>query len=120
MRKFFFILSITVAIIFSSLSGTLGSKTSRSNRLKCKLSKELEIEIDSYQPIVQKIVDTAINGTFRGVVWNELADFVDKFGPRISGSKSLEDAIDYVLDKSKQKNLDNVQGEVAKVPHWVR
>lgn len=49
-----------------------------------------------------------------------LADFVDKFGPRMSGSESLENAIDYMLDELKRVGLENVHTENASVPHWTR
>lgn len=86
----------------------------------CKLPDELEREIDSYGPVVKRILSAAVNGSYKGTTWQELAHFVDKFGPRLCGSKVLEDSIDYMLGKLKDASLDNVHGEVAKVPHWVR
>lgn len=87
---------------------------------KCKLPDDLEREIDSYEPVVKRILDAAVNGSYRNTTWQELAHFVDKFGPRLCGSKVLEDSIDYMLGKLRNATLDNVHGEVAKVPHWVR
>jgi carboxypeptidase Q len=86
----------------------------------CDLSDALKKEIASYAPVVQKIINTAVNGTFKGITYNELALFVDKFGNRISGSQNLENAIDYMINKSVAYGLDNVHGEEVKVPHWVR
>lgn len=77
-------------------------------------------EIDSYAPVVNRIINETMFGTFKGKTWQELADFTDEFGPRLSGTKSLEDAIDYVLERSKKFNLENVHGENVQVPYWVR
>lgn len=49
-----------------------------------------------------------------------LAELVDKFGSRMSGSDSLENAIDYVVAQMKEGGLENVHNENATVPHWVR
>jgi carboxypeptidase Q len=52
--------------------------------------------------------------------YNRLATLTDRFGPRLSGSKSLEDAIDWILGQMKSDGLANVRGEPVMVPHWVR
>ena len=42
-------------------------------------------------------------------IWNfRIADFVDKFGHRITGSQVLEDSIDYVLDIAEKEGLENI------------
>ncbi|XP_015114100.1 carboxypeptidase Q [Diachasma alloeum] len=84
------------------------------------LSAHLISEIDNYQPVVNRIIDAAVNGSFKGRTWNELAEFVDDFGPRFTGTETLERAIDYVLDRSKTLGLENVHGEAAPVPRWIR
>ncbi|XP_050455602.1 carboxypeptidase Q-like [Cataglyphis hispanica] len=86
----------------------------------CHLPKSLIEEIDSYAPIVKNIIYEATRGSFKGNTWQDLANFVDKFGPRFSGTQTLEDAIDYVLNKSISLDLDNVHGEPAVIPRWVR
>lgn len=86
----------------------------------CNLPKSLIDEIDSYAVVVQRIINECMQGSFKGVTWQDLATFVDKFGPRFTGTQTLEDSIDYVLNKSISLGLDNVHGEAATVPHWVR
>lgn len=86
----------------------------------CNLSAALIQEIDSYKPLVASIINETIHGSFKGATWKELAYFVDKFGPRFSGTAALENSIDYVLNKSIAFGLDNVHGEPVSVPHWVR
>jgi carboxypeptidase Q len=49
-----------------------------------------------------------------------LAKLVDTFGHRLSGSASLEAAIDWILREMRSDGLANVRGEPVTVPHWVR
>jgi carboxypeptidase Q len=49
-----------------------------------------------------------------------LGKLVDTFGHRLSGSASLEAAIDWILSEMKADGLQNVRGEPVLVPHWVR
>ncbi|XP_046435612.1 carboxypeptidase Q-like [Neodiprion fabricii] len=87
---------------------------------QCSLPENLVKEIESYAPTVNKIINETVNGLYKGTTWQELATFVDKFGPRLSGSQVLENAIDYMLDKLVKHGLENVHGEEAVLPHWVR
>ncbi|XP_012221529.2 carboxypeptidase Q [Linepithema humile] len=86
----------------------------------CQLPNDLIKEIDSYAPTIQRIINLAIQGSYKGVTWQDLATFVDKFGPRFTGTQVLENAIDYVLNKSISLGLENVHGETVTVPRWVR
>ena len=52
--------------------------------------------------------------------WNRVATLTETFGSRISGSESLEQAIDWIIARMKEDGLDNVRGEAAMVPKWVR
>lgn len=84
------------------------------------LSAPLRKEIASYQPVVNKIIRNVVNGRFKSSTYNELASFVDKFGNRLAGTKNLENAIDYMLERSELKNLENVHGEDAPIETWTR
>lgn len=65
--------------------------------------------------------DSLINAALKdSAAWNRLAKLTDTFGNRLSGSTSLERAIDWALAEMKRDGLDNVHGERAMVPHWVR
>lgn len=86
----------------------------------CALSPKLVNEIQSYQPIVNRIAEEILNGNYTGNTWNSLSEFIDKFGPRFSGSKSLESSIDYMVDKLKEVGLENVHTENATIPRWQR
>lgn len=84
------------------------------------LDKKIIDEIRSYKTVVEQIIDFSLNGPGQNQSYNRLATFVDKFGPRISGSQNLENAIDYMLDILEKDGLDNVHGEAVNVTHWVR
>src|SRR5262249_32616885 len=49
-----------------------------------------------------------------------LGRLVDTFGHRLSGSPSLEAAIDWVLAEMGKDGLEKVHGEPVMVPRWVR
>lgn len=95
-------------------------KPSPPRQAKCNVSEALKQEIASYAPIVAKIAQFAINGSYKGYTYNQLADCVDTFGSRIAGSKNLENAIDYMVKVLNGEQLENVHTEEVDVPHWVR
>jgi carboxypeptidase Q len=72
---------------------------------------------DRQRADAKRLVDAALADTF---AYNRLATLTDKFGHRLSGSKSLEDAISWILAEMRSDKLANVRGEPVMVPHWVR
>ncbi|XP_011302054.1 carboxypeptidase Q isoform X2 [Fopius arisanus] len=110
-------LVLIVAVLGWSQSSIIIEKTDSCESL---LPVELINEIDNYQAVVNRIIDAVVNGSFKGRTWRELAGFVDDFGPRFTGTETLERSIDYVIDRSKTLGLENVHGEVAPVPRWIR
>lgn len=44
----------------------------------------------------------------------------DIFGPRLSGSENLENAIDWIIEEMQNDGFDAVWKQPVKVPHWVR
>jgi len=72
---------------------------------------------EQYRAIADRLIDAA---TGDSAAWHKLARLTDRFGPRLSGSKALEDAIDWILAEMKKEGLENVRGEPVMVPHWVR
>jgi len=88
---------------------------------KKMFSDDLRQQIQSKSSDVKKIIDSILTGQDKGVTYNELAKFTDKFGPRFTGTPSLEASIDYMVKKLRDnEHLDNVHTEVANVPKWVR
>jgi carboxypeptidase Q len=72
---------------------------------------------DRQRSEAKRLIDAAMADSF---AYERLAELTDKFGHRFSGSKSLEDAIDWILAQMKKDGLANVRGEPVMVPHWVR
>ncbi|RMF09709.1 MAG: peptidase M28 family protein [Candidatus Neomarinimicrobiota bacterium] len=73
--------------------------------------------IRAYQPAAQQIIQHALQDS---AAFARLAYLVDTFGPRLSGSESLEKAIDWCLKELQATGLENVHAEPVMVPHWVR
>jgi carboxypeptidase Q len=70
-----------------------------------------------YRADANRLIQAALADRF---AYNRLAVLVDRFGNRLSGSESLERAIDWALDEMRRDGLQNVHGEPVMVPHWVR
>src|SRR6185295_2482320 len=54
------------------------------------------------------------------VAWQRLTELVDLHGPRITGSRALEQALDWAVVQMRDDDLDAVRLEPVDVPHWVR
>jgi len=72
---------------------------------------------DKYQKIANDIIEASLSDSLS---YNRLAYLCDTFGPRLSGSTNLENAIDWILEAMKKDGLTNVRGEKVKVPVWIR
>jgi len=72
---------------------------------------------DQYRATTDRIAAAALSDS---AAWNRIAELTEKFGNRISGSQSLEQAIDWIIVQMKADGLDNVRGEPVMVPRWVR
>ncbi|GMQ82321.1 MAG: M28 family metallopeptidase [Rhodothermia bacterium] len=73
--------------------------------------------IEQYRADADRLIDAALADSF---AYERLAFMTDTFGPRLSGSKALEDAIDWMLEEMRGDGLENVRGEDVMVPRWVR
>jgi carboxypeptidase Q len=73
--------------------------------------------LDSYREQASRLIGEAMSSPF---AWNRLALIGDTFGHRLSGSRALEDAIQWAVAEMKKDDLENVHTEPVKVPHWVR
>ncbi len=70
-----------------------------------------------YGETSQKLITAALaddNGMRR------LEYLCDRIGNRVSGSESLERAIEWSANEMRQAGLENVRTPEVKVPHWVR
>lgn len=79
----------------------------------------------SAQPILdtqQKLIaETLIKKSLSNQIgFERLAHLTDYYGPRLSGSKVLEDGIDWIVQEMQKDNFDRVWTQKVMVPHWVR
>jgi carboxypeptidase Q len=72
---------------------------------------------DQYRDAASRIIARA---TKDSAAWNRIAALTETFGNRLSGSPSLERAIDWTLAEMRKDGLDSVRGEPVMVPRWVR
>src|SRR4051812_32571048 len=70
---------------------------------------------DGYREAASGIIGEAMSSTF---AWDRLALLGDTFGSRLSGSRALEDAIQWAVPEMKKDGLENVHTEPVKVPYW--
>ena len=73
--------------------------------------------VAGYRADADRLIDAALGDS---AAYAKLAHLTDSYGPRLSGSRSLEDAIDWILAEMRREGLDAVRGEPVMVPHWVR
>lgn len=73
--------------------------------------------VGNYKEVADRIITGALADSF---AYERVSYLTDTFGPRFSGSKNLELAIDWILSKMKEDGLENVHGEQVVVPRWVR
>jgi carboxypeptidase Q len=73
--------------------------------------------LTAYGPVADSLIRAA---TRDSAAHRRLGKLVDTFGHRLSGSASLEAAIDWILAEMKADGLQRVRGERVMVPHWVR
>ena len=92
--------------VFSLVAGAAGQEPVRSTAW-----------LDPYRDAASRLLGEALASDF---AWQRLAELGDTFGHRLSGSKALEDAIDWAVAEMKKDGLENVRKEPVKVPHWVR
>jgi carboxypeptidase Q len=81
-------------------------------------SQNLTAQIDTtYGDTATRIIESALADSS---AYTRLAELVDTYGPRFSGTQALEDAIDWILAQMLADSLENVHGEEVIIPRWVR
>ena len=75
------------------------------------------VKIDNYRAPAGRIIGSALTSD---KAYARLAHLTDHIGNRLSGSHSLERAIEWAIAEMKRDGLDNVHAEKVMVPHWVR
>lgn len=75
------------------------------------------VDIEAYRDDAEKIINAAMKDNQK---FEYLTHFADRFGHRFSGSESLENSIDWIVNEMKKDGFDRVFTQDVKVPHWVR
>ena len=70
-----------------------------------------------YRPIAARVIAESRATDF---AWRRLAELTDTYGNRLSGSDTLEQAIDWAVATMQKDGLENVHKEPVMVPKWVR
>jgi carboxypeptidase Q len=76
-----------------------------------------QLDVAIHRPAATQLIHAAMRDS---AAYKRLARLVDGFGHRMSGSQSLERAIDWIVDEMKKDGLENVHKEPVTVTHWVR
>jgi carboxypeptidase Q len=73
--------------------------------------------LKKYSDIAKQIIAAAYKDSS---AWERMAYMCDTFGPRLSGSENLENAIKWLESQMLLDGMDNVRLEQVPVPHWHR
>src|SRR5262245_22891912 len=76
-----------------------------------------QFDVERHRAAATQLIKAA---TRDSAAYQRLGRLVDGFGHRMSGSESLERAIDWIVDEMKKDGLENVHKEPVTVTHWVR
>ena len=76
-----------------------------------------QTDVARYRAAADSLIRAA---TADSAAWERIAELVDGFGPRFSGTPELERAIDWILAEMRADGLENVHAEPVMVPRWVR
>ncbi|XP_050362907.1 carboxypeptidase Q-like [Nymphalis io] len=115
----FVLVKVSLLSIILSQVQCAPKKKSYSEIKQCDIGP-LADEIASYDTVVKDIIDYAVSGPFKRKTYNELEKFVDTFGARPSGSQVLEDSIDYMIQLTREEEINDIVTEELEVPHWIR
>src|SRR5688572_20055110 len=69
-------------------------------------SSHVEAWLDPYRDPSSRLIGEALASHH---AWERLAELGDTFGHRLSGSRALEDAIDWAVEQMKKDGLENVR-----------
>jgi len=87
----------------------------------CRLSSSLRDEIAGYRPVVDRVLSYVQDQKgYKGRTWTALSEFTDTFGSRMAGTQNLENSIDYMLNRLRTSDLDNVHTERVVFTGWQR
>ncbi|XP_057590203.1 carboxypeptidase Q isoform X5 [Hippopotamus amphibius kiboko] len=117
-KKMKFLLLVLVGVVH--LLSLNSGKAIYGNGISQRTFQEIKEEIACYGDVAKAIINLAVYGKAQNRSYERLALLVDTVGPRLSGSKSLEKAIQIMHQNLQEDGLENVHLEPVKIPHWER
>lgn len=69
------------------------------------------------QTTIDSLIETSVTDS---IGFKRLTHLVDTFGPRLSGSRELEEAIDWIVETMQTEQYDTVWKQPVMVPNWKR
>lgn len=80
-------------------------------------SIDAQLDVEPHRAAAVQLVRSALRDS---AAYKRLGLLVDRFGHRMTGSQSLERAIDWIVDEMKRDGFENVRKEPVTVVNWVR
>jgi carboxypeptidase Q len=81
------------------------------------VAAQVQFDAEPHRAVANQLIQASLKDSF---AYKRLAQLTDGFGHRLSGSESLERAIDWIVAEMKRDGFDNVRKEPVMVPKWVR
>src|SRR5262245_60682203 len=72
---------------------------------------------DAYADPARRIIEAALAGND---AWRKMEELCDDIGHRLSGSESLERAVEWAVNRLAADGQENARTQPAMVPRWVR
>ena len=101
------------------LALALGGAAAQGNVIP-PVSASIEAEIAAMEHDFSAIMDLSVTGSQAGVAFTQTAEFVDRWGWRLSGTPNLKAATDALEPMLEAWGDFNVTYENASIPHWER
>lgn len=76
-----------------------------------------QLDVGPHRASSEQLIQAALRDSF---AYKRLAQLVDGFGHRMSGSPSLERAIDWIVAEMRRDGFENVRKEPVIIPRWAR
>ncbi|CAG9791824.1 unnamed protein product [Diatraea saccharalis] len=113
---------VSLLAAFSVITVIVSAKVVPKDSEECRilLGDAFIEEIAGYSEVRDNILNYVLVGDFKTKTYDELAKFVDKFGARPSGTDTLEQSIDYMIQLTRDEGIDDITTEELEVPQWTR
>jgi len=78
---------------------------------------EAQLDLEPHRASSSRLIQAALRDS---AAYKRLGRLVDGFGHRMTGSASLEQALDWIVAEMRRDGFENVRKEPVMVPRWVR